>query len=213
MIFNFSFSGASFGNGAGAVGNVTIDMDKLTNNGVVQPGVYVWDPNTYYSQYGSHISGLITALDVTVTGAYTGNGTYHLSDFDALVFDISRFDALHPVNLTTQLVGQATNSPGGFTWGQTDIITGTPDPVLSTTGDFQIFASLPTGGGDPTAPTGVNPFQLATNGGAINPVTGLPEYMQLNDFYATPEPSTYLLLAIALGVVGCARKNMTIGER
>jgi hypothetical protein len=188
--FNFSFSGAAYGgNTALANGTITFDDTKLAN-----PGRNLWDPNNLYSSYGTATAGLVTGLSVTVTGLTggLGDGTFNLTDFDAVLFDTSTI----ALDLAKQLMGQATSSPNGKTWGQDDPITLSNPPAFYT-GDFQLFAK--TGS---AAPYGIYPFQVGTNGGN-------DDGMQLVSFApaSLPEPSTFLLVGLGLGVLAFAKKD------
>jgi hypothetical protein len=87
----------------------------------------------------------VLALDVTVTGATSGNGHFTLADFSGITYNTGG----GTLNFAQQLVGQAI--PGG-TWG---------DPSLENA-DFNLFNSAPTA---PTAPDGEWFFTLCTNGG------------------------------------------------
>lgn len=196
MTFNFTFTGAAYGdNNAVATGDITFDSVLLTI-----PGRYVYDPSSLYTNYGTHIPGLVTALNLTVTGSTDGDGTFSLSNYAAVVFDTSTLLAM---DLTKQLVGQATTSPTGKKWGYSEIIPES-DPPTSYTGDFQLFASSVIPLPFVVAPSGIAPFQLGSNGAQGN------DGMQLTSFVAVavPEPTTYVLLALGLGIVGFARKRM-----
>ena len=187
--FTFTFAG----NDATATGIIDFEMSLLGN-----PGRNVFDTSAEkiystiggpYAYYGENISGLVTALSVTVSGASDGNGTFHLGDFDGVLFDTSTL--LGGMDLTRELTTQTT--VGGL-WG-TNINIDNSSPPQSSTGDFQLF-SMTLGN---LAPNGGNPYELTTSGG---------ELMTLTSFAAVPEPSTYLLLCLGLGVVGFARKMM-----
>ena len=192
LTYDFTFAG----NGASATGSITFDMALLAN-----PGRNLFDTSAGgdYSMYGTNIPGLVTALSVTVSGASDGNGLFTLADFDGVLFDTST--AGLNLNPNQQLIGQSVvTGYGTGAWGTPAIISGS-NPVQSWTGDFQLFspASSP-------APYGSNPFEITTAGG---------EAMQLTSMIAVnavPEPSTYALLCISLGVVGYARKKMMKAE-
>ena len=188
--FTFNFAG----NGATAKGTIDFEMTLLTN-----PGRNLFDSSgaDIYSAYGTNIPGLVTALSVTVLGSsnVSGNGTFHLNDFDGVLFDTS----LAGVNLNQQLVGQslANVGPAGETWqwGTLQTITGS-DPVRSYTGDFQLFSPLTS-----NAPAGSNPFEITTLGG---------EPMLLTSFEAVavvPEPATWLLISLGLGGLALLRRR------
>ena len=111
--YHFTFSGSAYDglpNAAVATGSITFDLDLLTN-----PGRNLYDPtDSLQGDYGTPTPDLVTALTVRVTGSTNGNGTFTLNDFDAVLFDTS----LLPLDLTRELVGQATASLNGKTWGQ-----------------------------------------------------------------------------------------------
>ena len=192
--FDFTFSG----NDATAVGTIALDMAVLA-----APGRYLSDPGNQYSNYNASNSLVVSSLTVTVSGSLTpeANTTFNLADFDAVLFD----SGILGVDFTKQLVGQTTYVDGAsvnWGWGVWDKngptnVSGAPVDQ-SYTGDFQLFS---VNNSNPMSPTGADPFVLATGGG---------EAMQLTSFgpSAVPEPSTYALLCISLGVVGFARKKL-----
>lgn len=154
--YQFIFSGPVYGgNSAMAVGTITIDSDMIAN-----PGRNIYDPSYLYTNYGLHADGMITALTVTVTGATggVGDGTFDLTNFDAVLFDTS----LLALDLTRQITGQPTASSTGMTWGEDDPIEAS-DPPQMYTGDFQLFAAAGSG-----APHGIYPYQIGANEGNID---------------------------------------------
>jgi hypothetical protein len=64
--FDLAWSGASFGNGATAVGTITMDVSRIFNPGHTQ----------------QNSSQFVTAFSITITGASTGNGTFGIDDFN-----------------------------------------------------------------------------------------------------------------------------------
>ena len=192
LTYDFTFAG----NGASATGSITFDMALLTN-----PGRNVFDTSadlvytTGEHPYGTNTPGLVTALSVIVSGASDGNGPFTLSDFDGVLFDTST--AGLNLNPNQQLVGQSVvTGYGTGVWGTPVNIDGS-NPRQSWTGDFQLFspASSP-------APYGSNPFEMTTAGGEAMLLTSM---IAVN---TVPEPSTYALLCISLGVVGFARRKI-----
>ncbi len=202
-LFHFAFSGIGNGNDVKATGSISLEMD------LVNPGLNFLDrtetgPGTgiYFNDYGASTPGLVTALTITVSGSSdpTANGTFHLENFDAVLFDIGA-----GVDLNQELVGQTSyldSLTGAQTWGSNYVIYGS-STVRSYTGDFQLFSPA-----DSPAPFGFSsPFQLMTGG---------LEAMNLTSFGApevVPEPSTSVLLVIALGAVGYARKKLLKREK
>lgn len=189
--FSFTFAGNGIDNHATATGFITFDMALLLN-----PGRNVFDTSDGYvyttgaHPYGPNIPGLVTALTVTVSDANYGNGTFNLFDFDGVLFDTSLKEG--GVDLTRELTTQWT--VGGF-WG-TNVNVDKSNPPRSSTGDFQLFSPVTS-----DAPSGGNPYTLGD--------------MTLTSFApaAVPEPTTYVLLCISLGVVGFARRKLVNGER
>ena len=193
MTFDFTFSGTD----TTAVGSITLDMAVLA-----APGRYRYDPSDQYSNYNASNALVVAALTVTVSGSAEplANTTYQLADFDAVLFD----SGVLGVDFTRQLVGQTTYVDGSSTswgWGTWDKngptnVSGAPVDQ-SYTGDFQLFSVY---NSNPWSPTGIDPYGLTTGGG---------EPMLLTSFgpAAVPEPSTYVLLTISLGVVGYARRK------
>ena len=193
LSFNFSFSGMDYdGNNALATGSITFDDTKLAN-----PGRNLWDPNNLYSSYGTATAGLVTGLSVTVTGSTggLGDGTFSLADFDAVLFDTSST----ALNLGQQLIGQATSSPNGKTWGQDDPKDPLPSPAAFYTGDFQLFAKAGS-----AAPYGLYPFQVGTNGGNDD---GMQLVSFAPDTSSVPEPASFALVGLGLGLMGWVKRR------
>ncbi len=191
VTFNFTFSGDGVGSpGAKATGSISFDQAKLGTT----PGRFIWDPSGIYDLAHS-IDGLVTALSVTVTGT-DANGSYTLrdfvggtGDFSAVVFDTS---GMIGYDLSRQLVGKSMKDTDK-SWGIPDPIMPLPgpgEPILSYSGDFELFVTSGYGG---AAPTGIYPFQLGSNAGAGDSA------MQLTSYEAVPEPSTFLLLGAGIG--------------
>jgi hypothetical protein len=113
VVFDLEWSGASFGNGATATGQITVDDALLTNPG---------------SNDSLATAGLVTAFTITVSGATTGDGTFTLGDFSRIILNTGTL----PLDFTAELVDQPTdNDP----WG-------TSQPG-DTGGDFNLFNSSP----------------------------------------------------------------------
>jgi hypothetical protein len=112
--FDLAWSGASFGNGATATGQIVLDISTLPNPQLTD---------------GFDLIGSMNSLSVTVTGATSGNGTWTKADLaplSALSTNTYWWTGGVALNLNMELVGQPTN---GNPWG-------TPD---GTSGDFNLF--------------------------------------------------------------------------
>ena len=151
--FNFTFQGQS---GATAVGSVTVESTAITN-----PGGFNFSlPNP-----------AVLDLQVVVSGAGAGNGTFGISDFSSIFLDTGG----GTLNFSQQMIGQPTaDAP----FGTTDGCAG-DGPLGGTGGDFNIFFA------GPPAPQGVWYFTLGAEGGegacmvltslvVGNPVTAVP---------------------------------------
>jgi hypothetical protein len=95
------------------------------------------------SSYNAYSGNNISSYSITVTGASSGNGTFTLTDVNSAPI-WTKFS----LDLTQNLIGQ-TN--GILIFGQ------------STSGDFNIFKTLPSCSGN--EPLGYQPFQLGLNCG------------------------------------------------
>lgn len=194
LSYNFTFDGSALV----APYDGFINSDKVTGS-ITFDTAYITTGLNTFSLGTTNGDAAVTALNVHV--AYGGGGTadYTKSYFSSVIFDTS----LLGVDLTKELVGQnagdAVYGPWGTRKGTTSGV-----PVLSDTGDFELFAKDPNASG--AAPFGAYPYMLATLGGTSND----SNYVQLTSFApaAVPEPTTYALLCISLGVVGFARKRM-----
>jgi hypothetical protein len=88
--YDIAYSGAPYGNGASATGQLTLDLTVLGQ-----------DPTSVSGGYYGPLSPLITSLTLTVAGSTDGgNGTFTQNDFGDFLFEISGVD------LTRQVVGQ-----------------------------------------------------------------------------------------------------------
>ncbi|HSQ81636.1 MAG TPA: hypothetical protein VLU54_10975 [Casimicrobiaceae bacterium] len=163
VTFNFQYAVG----GATATGHVTFESTLLPNPGVLNVPL----PNP-----------AVLDLQVTVSGATAGNGTYGLGSFTGIVFDTGGAT----LDFSTQLVGQPTLTSN---WGT---------PNGGPGGDFNLFGAAP-------APRGVYFFTLGANGGAADPMV-LVSMTQAGG--ATPVPALdgrgLVLLAVLLGGVGLA---------
>ena len=100
-------------------------------------------------------------LEITVTGASSGNGTFTLADFCAVVWDTNG----GTLDLSTQLIGQPTSDEP---WGSTNEGAGGDFNLFTDCDtDFNNYSAARTFRGSP-APTGVWWFTLGANGGSAD---------------------------------------------
>lgn len=125
MTFHFTFQSST--SAAQAVGSITFEATLLPNPGCTDFSL----PNP-----------TVLALNVTVTGASSGNGTFTLSDFS----DVAWCTYGATLDFNRELVGQPTS---GDPWG-------TPS---GNGGDFNLFGNAP-------APNGEWYFTLCADGGS-----------------------------------------------
>jgi len=143
-IFNLQWSGAAYGNTAVATGTIDLDIGAMPNP---------------VNQGGVGLPAWVNSINVTVSGAASGNGSFTTTDFERIIFRSSGFT----LNLNAELVGQN----GGLFTG--------------VNGDFNIFNDNAVA---PTAPNGSSPNVLKTNGGMGDPMNlisfvlgGVPDIM------------------------------------
>ena len=134
VTLNFTFTSPS--SAATAVGHITFESTLLANPG--SSSFSLPDP-------------AVIDLQVVVSGAASGNGTFGIGDFSSIAFDTNG----GTLNLAQQLVGQPT---GDAPWGTTDgcALSG---PLGGTGGDFNLFAA------GPPAPIGEWWFTLVADNG------------------------------------------------
>lgn len=158
------WSGIYYGNNASAVATFTLDDSLFIN-----PGYTTSLP--------------VTNLQLTVTGASLGDGTFDQSYFSNVVLDLPNW----ALDFTQELVGQDTGF--GF-WGFND---GFPF------GDFNLLSIA-------GAPTGTDHFTLTTASGLGDPMelTSLAPYtppVPPVPPAAVPETSAWVMGFLALGAV------------
>lgn len=134
IVYDVTWSGASFSNNAVATGQISIDTDLLPN-----PGSTI---------FGGALSPVVTALSLTVSGATSGNGTFGLADFEGWIWDTGG----ETLDLTTQLVGQGGwGNPSGNN-GDFNLFTSNPSAPNGSN-----YFTLSTGFGDPMLLTSFAP--------------------------------------------------------
>lgn len=116
-------------------------------------------------------------LTMTITGANGGNGVFTSQNFVTMLFQIPS-----PLDLSKDLVGQ--QLADGTVFG-------------STGGQFNFF------GISPHAPLGLSRFTLTANNG-FGPKMALTSLVAITP---VPEPATWAMLILGLGVVGFALRR------
>jgi hypothetical protein len=113
-VFDLAWSGGALGNGASAIGTITLNLADINNPGETVQGS----------------TPFVTDFSITVTGAGSGNGTFGFGDFNGSATEGGFYLITGgTLDFTSQLVGQST--PGG-PWGSTH---------GGNTGDFNIFTN------------------------------------------------------------------------
>jgi hypothetical protein len=150
--FDFVFEDS--GSSATATGYIVFDLDQLPNPG---------------SQFGIPVpSATVLDLQVTVSGATAGNGTFGPTDFPGgVVWDTGgvALDLAPGI----QVVGQPVS---GGPWGPGCVGGPGPQGIQGGCGDFNLLAGKGPGidsyglQGVLNAPNGIGPFTLAANGGS-----------------------------------------------
>ncbi len=172
LTLHFTFSSPT--TPATAVGFVTFESSAINNPGnsnFILPNPAVLD------------------LQVVVSGATAGNGTFGLSDFTSIFLDTGG----GTLDFSRQLIGQATaNNPFGTTDG-----CALGGPLGNTGGDFNMFAL----GGAPR-PTGEWFFTLVANAGAADCM--VLTSLSTSTIAAVPTLSEWGLVALAALLGGAA---------
>jgi PEP-CTERM motif-containing protein len=173
--FDLQWSGASFGDSAVATGFVTVDTSAFPHLG--GSGGSTGFPSPF-----------VSALQITITGAGSGNGTFTLADFNTITFWTPSV-----LDLSQNLIGQTLSN--GCSFG-----TSTGACGSGNSGDFNIFGKAA------PDPNGTWWFQLSTNGG------GGDRMLITSITAAVPEPSTWAMMILGfagIGAMAYRRRNKT----
>lgn len=149
----------------------------------------------------SNSGGLISidqihSLEVTVVGAQVGNGHFSKDDFRSVMFYTAS-----PVNFQQELIGQKVNVSRGSLHYQIGY-----GDVDGSSGGFGLYANML------TTPTTVRPFALVTD-----QTVGISDYLVVSSIVArgpvmaVPEPETYALMMLGLGVVALRARRQRRG--
>ena len=168
--YRAKWSGVSYLNQATAIALMTIDTE-------------VW-PNPANFMSSSTSAAGITKLNMTVSGASSGNGIFNLADFGTTYWGTNGAT----LDMSRELVGQSTS---GQTFGSTS----------GSGGEFNFF---PAANGNPATPSGSWYFTLTTNGGN-------GDSMVLTSFAPVPEPTSCALAAVATLALLTRRRRSTNG--
>ncbi|PNW40954.1 UNVERIFIED_CONTAM: hypothetical protein BEN50_14640 [Euhalothece sp. KZN 001] len=111
--YNLEWDGTPFGNSASATGSITLDETTLSNPG-----------NTV----GTLSDIGVTDLEVTVTGASSGNGTFDINDYNILRWDTGG----NTLDLNQELIGQGLTEFRLTPFLQSDALEGTSNLQYAT---------------------------------------------------------------------------------
>jgi hypothetical protein len=191
-------------------------------SGMAQASPILWETNGHYYDAISYPSGITwtDAKQVAANSNFSGFGGHlaTITSMDENLFIIRHFDG--PIAVNTFLLGgyQPAGSPEpsgnwqwitGEPWSFTNWANGTPNDLYS---GAAIFDPVPN-------TTSEDVLHLWGNNGTWNDVPHasgwggfIVEYEPSAEPSAVPEPSTYILLGIALGAVGFTRRKMNRRE-
>jgi hypothetical protein len=163
ITFEFVFDGQPLGNSAKAVGSITFESSTLAN---------AWSDGSNFVYHVKEPAEIL-GLDLTVTGASSGNGHFTKASFGFVAWQTNGL-----LDFTLPLFGQPTqDQPWGTTYDHYS-------------GDFNLF-------GEADAPGGQSPFHLATYGGH-----GDVMVLTSMKASSVPEPLSVALVLAGLSVVG-----------
>lgn len=168
ITFQFVFDGQPLGNTAKAVGSITFEESTLANR---------WSDGANFV-YHTKEPVEVLALDITVTGASSGNGHFTKSSFGFVAWQTNGV-----LDFTLPLFGQPTQD---HPWGTT---------YDHYSGDFNLF-------GEADAPGGQSAFHLATYGGH-----GDVMVLTSMKATTVPEPLSVALVLAGLSVVGVSARR------
>ena len=135
----------------------------------------------------------VTDFFMKVSGSSSGDGDFKKADFNTWLFDTGSAEGLG-LDLTKSFLGQTVTMGA---WGPNDTSVN-PTSANAVGGfGFNPFSN--------SSPAQTGAFVMTTNGG----IGGDSMLLTALGPAAVPEPSTYILLTIALGAVGFARKKMS----
>ncbi|PZN93706.1 MAG: hypothetical protein DCF31_11880 [Alphaproteobacteria bacterium] len=171
-VFTVTWSGAPFNNGASAIGHFDFSATPADLGGA--------------QNQNSFPSANVQLLDLTISGATTGNGSFAQTDFASYYF--ASFSQL---DYSQELIGQAMGN--GCSFGKADFCS------FGQFGDFNLFGQFN------GAPTGTSYFTLSTAGGDRMIVTSMASAVP-----SVPEPASWAMLIAGFGLTGAAMRRRRI---